>query len=80
LIENGFSRGKIDTTLFRKTLNSDLLIIQVYVDDIIFGATKEKMCEEFSNLMQKEFEMSMLGELGFFFGFTTPKEGLYSAL
>ena len=53
-----FQRGKIDTTLFRKTHNSDLLIVQVYVDDIIFGATKEKMCEEFSNLMQSEFEMA----------------------
>ena len=65
LIENEFSRGKIDTTLFRKTHNSDLLIVQVYVDDIIFCATKEKMCEEFSNLMQSEFEKSMTGE--FFF-------------
>ena len=65
LIENGFSRGKIDTTLFRKTHNSDLLIVQVYVDDIIFGATKEKMCEEFSNLMQNEFEMSMMVNLVF---------------
>jgi len=68
LIENRFSRGKIDTTLFRKTHNSDLLIVQVYVDDIIFGASKEKMCEEFSKLMQNEFEMSMMGELGFFLG------------
>jgi len=68
LIENGFSRGKIDTTLFRKTHNSDLLIVQVYVDDIIFVATKIKMCEDFSNLMQSEFEMSMMGELGFFLG------------
>jgi len=68
LIKNGFSRGKIDTTLFRKTHNSNLLIVQVYVDDIIFSATKEKMYEEFSNLMQSEFEMSMMGELGFFLG------------
>ena len=44
------------------------LQVQVYVDDIIFGATKVKMCEEFSNLMQSEFEMSMLGELCFFLG------------
>ncbi|KAK2363219.1 hypothetical protein QL285_088223 [Trifolium repens] len=68
LLENSFSRGKIDTTLFRKTNNQDLLIVQVYVDDIIFGATNEKMCEEFSNLMQSEFEMSMMGELRFFLG------------
>ena len=38
------------------------------MDDIIFGATKEKMCEEFFNLMQSEFEMSMIGEIGFFLG------------
>ena len=63
-----FQRGKIDTTLFRKTHNSDLLIVQVYVDDIIFGPTKVKMCEEFSNLMQSEFELSMMSELGFFLG------------
>jgi hypothetical protein len=68
LLDNGFSRGKIDTTLFRKTNDQDLLIVQVYVDDIIFGATNEKMCEEFSNLMQSEFEMSMMGELRFFLG------------
>ncbi|KAK2352230.1 hypothetical protein QL285_096543 [Trifolium repens] len=68
LLENGFIRGKIDTTLFRKINKNDLLIVQVYVDDIIFGATNEKMCEEFSKLMQSEFEMSMMGELRFFLG------------
>jgi len=66
LIENEFSRGKFDTTLFRKTHESDLVIVQVYVDDITFGATKEKMCEEFFNLMQSKFEMRKMGELGFF--------------
>ncbi|XP_045809814.1 uncharacterized protein LOC123904167 [Trifolium pratense] len=68
LLENGFSRGKIDTTLFKKIDKHDLLIVQVYVDDIIFGATNEKLCEEFSELMQSEFEMSMMGELSFFLG------------
>ncbi len=68
LLENGFSRGKIDTTLFTKNEKHNLLIVQVYVDDIIFGATNENMCEDFSNLMQSEFEMSMMGELGFFLG------------
>ncbi|GAU48601.1 hypothetical protein TSUD_179830 [Trifolium subterraneum] len=62
------ARGKIDTTLFTKNENHNLLIVQVYVDGIIFGATNEKMCEDFSNLMQSEFEMSMMGELGFFLG------------
>ena len=58
----------ISTQLFRKIHNQDLLIVQVYVDDIIFGSTNEKMCEDFSNLMQSEFEMSMMGELCFFLG------------
>jgi len=53
---------------FRKIHNQDLLIVQVYVDNIIFGSTNEKMFEDFSNLMQSEFEMSMMGELHFFLG------------
>jgi hypothetical protein len=68
LFEKCFIRGKIDTTLFTKTKNDDLLIVQIYVDDIIFGSTNENMCSEFSNIMQKEFEMSMMGELNFFLG------------
>jgi len=68
LLQNGFSRGKIDTTLFRKINKDDLLIVQVYVDDIIFGATNEKMCDDFSKLMESEFEMSMMGELKFVLG------------
>ena len=45
-----------------------MLIIQIYVDDIIFGATNYCLCEEFFKLMQGEFEMSMMGELKFFLG------------
>ena len=44
------------------------MIVQIYVDDIIFGATNHCLCEDFSKLMQGEFEMSMMGELKFFFG------------
>ena len=68
LLEKGFSKGKVDTTLFIKKSNHDLLIVQIYVDDIIFGATNHCLCEEFSKLMQGEFEMSMMGELKFFLG------------
>ncbi|XP_042973126.1 uncharacterized protein LOC122304931, partial [Carya illinoinensis] len=68
LIEKGFSRGKIDTTLFIKYENDDILLIQIYVDDIIFGATNENMCQVFAKTMQEEFEMSMMGELTFFLG------------
>ena len=59
LIEKGFSRGKIDTTLFIKTKNEDMLIVQIYVDDIIFGATNESLCEEFGKNMQGEFEINI---------------------
>ena len=48
-------RGKVDTTLFRKDLNKDFIIVQIYVDDIIFGATNEILCKDFSKLMQGEF-------------------------
>ena len=63
LLEKGFSKGKVDLTLFIKKSNHDLLIVQIYVDDIIFGATNHCLCEEFSKLMQGEFEMSMMREL-----------------
>ena len=66
LIENDFQRGKIDNTLFLKSKGEHLLIIQVYVDDIIFGATNNDLCDGFSKLMRSEFEMSMMGELNFF--------------
>ena len=58
-------KGKVDTNLFRKDLAKDFIIVQIYVDDIIFGATNESLCKDFSNLMQSEFEMSMMGELKF---------------
>ena len=48
LLKNGFKRGKIDNTLFLLKRDQELLIIQVYVDDIIYGATSEHLCEEFS--------------------------------
>ena len=68
LLEKGFTRGKVDTTLFIKNRNHDILLVQIYVDDIIFGATNESLCKEFANIMQSEFEMSMMGELTFFLG------------
>jgi len=54
--------------LFIKKVNNDLLIFQIYVDDNTFGSTNETLCKEFSCCMQKEFEMSMMGELNFFLG------------
>ena len=51
LLNNGFSRGKVDITLFTLHKNTELLLVQIYVDDIIFGATNESLCDEFSKLM-----------------------------
>ncbi|GKD71164.1 putative ribonuclease H-like domain-containing protein [Tanacetum coccineum] len=68
LIENGFRRGIIDKTLFIKKDKGDILLVQVYVDDIIFGSTKKSLCTEFESLMHKRFQMSSIGELTFFLG------------
>ena len=66
LIEKGFTIGKVNTTLFIKKLDREIFICQVYVDDIIFDSTNKGYCKEFGELMSKEFEMSMIGELTFF--------------
>ncbi|GJT87720.1 retrovirus-related pol polyprotein from transposon TNT 1-94 [Tanacetum coccineum] len=68
LLENGFQRGTIDKTLFIKKVKGDILLVQVYVDDIIFGSTKKELCTEFEKLMHKKFQMSSMGELTFFLG------------
>ena len=68
LLKTGFSVGKADSTLFVKIVNDHTLIVQIYVDDIIFGSTNNSLCEDFSKSMQKEFEMSMMGELTYFLG------------
>jgi hypothetical protein len=61
LIANAFKVGKANPTLFTKTCNGDLFVCQIYVDDIIFGSTNQKSCEEFSRVMMQKFEMSMMG-------------------
>ena len=61
LIDNDFSRGKIDNTLFRRKSEKDFILVQLYVDDIIFGATNDNLCRDFTDLMQSKFEMSMMG-------------------
>ncbi|GJU69139.1 putative ribonuclease H-like domain-containing protein [Tanacetum coccineum] len=68
LMENGFRRGTIAKTLFNKKKKSDIMLVQVYVDDIIFGSTKKSMCTEFEECMHKRFQMSSMGELTFFLG------------
>ncbi|KAK6138544.1 hypothetical protein DH2020_027711 [Rehmannia glutinosa] len=60
--------GKVDRTLFRIQDGESILLVQIYVDDIIFGSTNKELCDKFSNLMQGKFEMSMMGELTFLLG------------
>ncbi|GJZ59065.1 retrovirus-related pol polyprotein from transposon TNT 1-94 [Tanacetum coccineum] len=62
------SSSSIDYTLFTKKKDSNLIIVQIYVDDIIFGSTCQEMCDDFAKIMHDEFEMSMMGELIFFLG------------
>ncbi|GJT95976.1 putative ribonuclease H-like domain-containing protein [Tanacetum coccineum] len=61
-------RGKIDKTLFIRRDKGDIMLVQVYVDDIIFGSTKKLLCTEFEKMMHKKFQMSSMGELTFFLG------------
>ncbi|GJZ08053.1 putative ribonuclease H-like domain-containing protein [Tanacetum coccineum] len=68
LLDNRFQRGKIDKTLFIRRDKGDILLVQVYVDDIIFGSTKKSLCTEFEKIMHKKFQMSSMGELTFFLG------------
>ncbi|GKB03812.1 putative ribonuclease H-like domain-containing protein [Tanacetum coccineum] len=63
-----YKRGKIDKTLFIRRDKGDILLVQVYVDDIIFGSTKKSLCTEFEKMMHKKFQMSSMGELTFFLG------------
>ena len=67
-LENGFIRGTIDKTLFLRNHKGDIIIVQIYVDDIVFGSTNVKLCETFSKLMQSRYEISKMGELNFFLG------------
>ncbi|GJX81697.1 putative ribonuclease H-like domain-containing protein [Tanacetum coccineum] len=61
-------RGKIDKTLFIRRDKGNILLVQVYVDDIIFGSTKKSLCTKFEKIMHKKFQMSYIGELIFFLG------------
>ena len=68
LLSKGYVRGVVDKTLFIRKHENDVILVQVYVDDIIFGSNNNTLCEEFVAAMQEEFEMSMMGELTYFLG------------
>ncbi|GJT98157.1 putative ribonuclease H-like domain-containing protein [Tanacetum coccineum] len=79
LEKHGYKRGTIDKTLFIKRDKKDIMLVQVYVDDIIFGSTKKSWCDEFEALMKSKFQISSMGELIFFLGLQVKqnKEGIF---
>ena len=68
LIEHGFKRGFVDTTLFIWNDKNYFVVAQIYVNDFIFGATNDSFTQSFADEMKKMFEMSMVGELTYFLG------------
>ncbi|GJZ68983.1 retrovirus-related pol polyprotein from transposon TNT 1-94 [Tanacetum coccineum] len=68
LLDYTYTMGLVDHTLFTNKKDSHIIIVQIYVDDIIFGSTCQDLCDDFSKIMHDEFEMSMMGELNFFHG------------
>ncbi|GKB50075.1 retrovirus-related pol polyprotein from transposon TNT 1-94 [Tanacetum coccineum] len=68
LLDNKFSKGAVDPTLFAQKTGKHILLIQIYVDDIIFSSTDPKACDIFSNEMNSKFQMSMMGQMSFFLG------------
>ncbi|GKF72407.1 retrovirus-related pol polyprotein from transposon TNT 1-94 [Tanacetum coccineum] len=68
LLSKGFLKGSIDPTLFITKHEEDILLVQIYVDDIIFVSTNPKLSKRFEKLMHNKFDMSMMRELKFFLG------------
>ncbi|WVZ89816.1 hypothetical protein U9M48_036174 [Paspalum notatum var. saurae] len=75
LLKFGFVMGSVDKTLFLLSCGGDTLIVQIYVDDIIFGGSSHALVSSFAEQMSREFEMSLMGELQFFLGLQI-KQGL----
>ncbi|GJS43180.1 putative ribonuclease H-like domain-containing protein [Tanacetum coccineum] len=66
LLDNKFSKGSVDPTLFTWKTGKHILRVQIYVDDIIFASTDPKACDIFSNEMSSKFQMPMMGQMSFF--------------
>nr|GEX49874.1 hypothetical protein [Tanacetum cinerariifolium] len=68
LISQYFSKGSVDPTLFIRRNGNNLLLVQIYVDDIIFAASTPELCDLFAKIMCSKFKMSMMGKISFFLG------------
>jgi hypothetical protein len=79
LFSKGFEMGKVDKTLFLLRQCNDILIVQVYMEDIILGGSSHSLVARFAEDMSKKFDMSMMGELQFFLGLQIKqaKEGTF---
>ncbi|GJU13661.1 retrovirus-related pol polyprotein from transposon TNT 1-94 [Tanacetum coccineum] len=79
LLDNKFSKGAVDPTLFTRKTGKHILLVQIYVDDIIFASTDPKACEIFSYEMSSKFQMSMMGQISFFLGLQVSQnpEGIF---
>jgi hypothetical protein len=79
LLEHGYVMGSVDKTLFTLKYGNDFLLVQIYMDDIIFGVSSHTLVSSFPEMMEKEFQMSMIGELTFFLGIQVKqiKQGIF---
>jgi hypothetical protein len=66
LLEHGYVMGSVDKTLFTLKVGNDFLLVQIYVDDIIFSDFSHTLVSRFHEIMENEFQMFMTGELTFF--------------
>ncbi|GJT06584.1 retrovirus-related pol polyprotein from transposon TNT 1-94 [Tanacetum coccineum] len=77
ILSQEFSKGAVDPTLFTRKVGCDILLVQIYVDDIIFASTDPALCDEFAKIITSKFKMSMMGKILFFLGlqiFQSPRD------
>ena len=79
LTEHGFKRGSANTILFIRNDKNSFVVAQIYVDNIVFGATNDSLAHSFADEMKAMFKMSMVGELTYFLGLQVKQtdSGLY---
>jgi hypothetical protein len=77
LLEHGYVMGSVDKTFFTLKHSTDFLLVQIYVDDIIFGGSSHTLVSRFQKIMENEFQMSMMGELTFFRYLSQANEARY---
>jgi hypothetical protein len=73
LLEHGYVMGSVDKTLFTLKHSNDFLLVQIYVDNIIFSGSSHSLMSSFQKMMENEFQISMMKELTFFLGIQVKK-------